>query len=398
MEETGWKRSTIGLAAACGVWGSGLSAPVLGRLADRYGPRLLMPLGTLLLGVGLIVVGGAQSVWLFFMIAVLARAISQPLLIGVVPRTVAVNFFWRQRNTALVCIGMFRPLSGALLIQLIALIAVAYNWRVAFQCIGMLSLVVTLPMLLIIRQRPEDIGVQPDGDCGAGRIDPDRQPTLPEPCNPPNGDPAATGDNPADHSWTAREALRTKAFWLIAATTFLAVTSQSAIGFNLVPYLHESANLSTPQAAGVLSLSTLLAISSLGWGYLADQFPPRHCMIGAMLGAVGIVSFLFAVDSLVSAYVFGITWGVLSSSQVLISMILARYFGPSAYGAISGALRPFEAGGLGLGQSLGAVLHDVTGSYSGLILTALGAHLLAAVFMFLARAPKTPALPPVADA
>ncbi|PON11023.1 hypothetical protein C2W62_46985, partial [Candidatus Entotheonella serta] len=235
----------------------------------------------------------------------------------------------------------------------------------------------------------EDIGVQPDGDCGAGRIDPDRQPTLPEPCNPPNGDPAATGDNPADHSWTAREALRTKAFWLIAATTFLAVTSQSAIGFNLVPYLHESANLSTPQAAGVLSLSTLLAISSLGWGYLADQFPPRHCMIGAMLGAVGIVSFLFAVDSLVSAYVFGITWGVLSSSQVLISMILARYFGPSAYGAISGALRPFEAGGLGLGQSLGAVLHDVTGSYSGLILTALGAHLLAAVFMFLARAPKT---------
>lgn len=121
-------------------------------------------------------------------------------------------------------------------------------------------------------------------------------------------------------------------------------------------------------------------------------------MIGAMLGAVGIVSFLFAVDSLVSAYVFGITWGVLSSSQVLISMILARYFGPSAYGAISGALRPFEAGGLGLGQSLGAVLHDVTGSYRGLILTALGAHLLAAVFMFLARAPKTPALPPVADA
>ncbi len=197
VEETGWKRSTIGLAAAYGVWGSGLSAPVLGRLADRYGPRLLMPLGTLLLGVGLVVVGGAQSVWLFFMIAVLARAISQPLLIGVVPRTVAVNFFRRQRNTALACIGMFRPLSSAILIQLIALIAVAYNWRVAFQCIGMLSLVVTLPMLLIIRQRPEDIGVQPDGDCGAGRIDPDRQPTLPEPCNPPNGDPAATGDNPA---------------------------------------------------------------------------------------------------------------------------------------------------------------------------------------------------------
>jgi hypothetical protein len=58
--------------------------------------------------------------------------------------------------------------------------------------------------------------------------------------------------------------------------------------------------------------------------------------------------------------------------------------------AITGILRPFEAGGLGLGQSLGAILYAVTGSYSGLLSVALGAHLLAALLLFLVRAPQVP--------
>jgi hypothetical protein len=96
------------------------------------------------------------------------------------------------------------------------------------------------------------------------------------------------------------------------------------------------------------------------------------------------------VRALLPAYLCGIAWGVINSAQVLIYMLLAQYFGQSSYGAIAGALRPFEAGGLGLGQSLGAILYDVTGSYNGLLFVALGAHLLAALLMLLARAPETP--------
>ena len=378
VADTGWKRSTVGLAAAVGVWGSGLSAPWLGRLADRYGPRLLMPLGTLVLGLFLLALGVTHSVWLFFLFAVLARAISQPLLIGVAPRTVAVHFFRRKRNMALACVNMYRPLSAAVLIQLIAAIALAYDWRAAFQCIGVFSLLITLPMLLIIRRGPEDIGLQPDGEPGAGRVEAtrDRAPT--------------TESAPDAHAWSAREALRTRAFWLIAITTFLAYTSESAIGFNLVPYLHEQANLSTVQATRILSLSTLLSISSLGWGYVADKFNPRRCMIGAMLCGAVMVLFLYTTRSLLPAYLCGIAWGVLNSAHVLIFMLLAQYYGQSSYGAITGTLRPFEAGGLGLGQSLGAILYDVTGNYNGLLLGALAAHLLAAFLMLLTRAPEAP--------
>jgi hypothetical protein len=112
-------------------------------------------------------------------------------------------------------------------------------------------------------------------------------------------------------------------------------------------------------------------------------------MLGTMLAAAGMVLFLVSVDSLFSAYVFGSLWGIVSSAQVLIYMILAHYFGQASYGTIAGSLRPFEAGGLGVGQSLGAVLYDVTGSYHGLIVASFGAHLLAALLMFLARPPAS---------
>jgi hypothetical protein len=109
-----------------------------------------------------------------------------------------------------------------------------------------------------------------------------------------------------------------------------------------------------------------------------------------MLGAAGLVLCLTMVQALSAAYAFGILWGIVSSAQVLISMILAHDFGPTSYGTIAGVLRPFEAGGLGLGQSLGAVLYDLTGSYTGLLVVALGAYLLAALLLGLARPPTAP--------
>lgn len=391
IDDTGWGRSTIGLAAASGVWLSGLLAPLAGRLTDRHGPRWLMPFGALILGVCLVVLGGVNSIWLFFVAAVVGRAVSQPLLIGVVPRTIAVNFFQRRRNQVLSLTGIFRPISGAIIIQIISAIAVTLGWRIAFRYIGLMSFVLAVPLILLVRRRPEDIGLLPDG-AGAYQV---RQSGIPtQPSGPSTSNPrhsaAASGGAP-ESNWTAREAMSAWAFWLVSVSVFLGVTGSSGLGFSLVPYLHEEAGLSIPQAAGVLSLSTVLALSSLGWGYLADRITPRWCMVVAMSAAAGVVLYLFSVDSLIDAYIFGVLWGVLHSSlEVLVYMVLARYFGRSSYGAIAGALRPFEAGGLGLGQSLGPIIYDLTASYSYLILTSAAVHLLAVVLILLARPPSRP--------
>ena len=381
-EEMNWSRSTIGITAAAGVWGSGLIAPFIGRLADRHGPRWLMPIGTVVLGCCLYALGGVTTIWQFFLFAVIGRAISQPLLIGLVPRTVAVNFFDRRRNLALAFSGLFRPFTSAINIQIISNVAVARGWRTSFRYLGVVSLVLTIPLIIVVRRRPEDIGLLPDGAtpidsstmesrAGGSRI-------------PPR--PAAT-----QVDWTAKEVMKTRAFWLIALTSLVSVTAGSGIGFNMVPYFHESANLSTPQAAGVLSVSTFLSLASLGWGALADKFTPRRCIIGAMIGATLATVYLLTVNSLATVYVFGVVWGLVSAgSDILIYMLLAQYFGRSSYGTISGILRPFEAGGLGLGMTLGTLSYDLTRTYKWLILGSVAAHAMAAALVFLAKPPVEP--------
>jgi len=370
---------------------SGVVAPVAGRLADRYGPRWLMPIGTILLGLCLYALGGVTTVWQFFVLAVLGRAISQPLLIGIVPRTLAVNFFLERRNLALAFIGIFRPVNAAINIQAISIIAVNQGWRTAFRYLGILSFIMTIPLALVIRRSPEEIGLLPDG--ARHREEPAALPGQPQP-----GTGVATaarsgnlGNESNELPWTAREALRTRAYWLVATTAFLGTTANTTIGFNIVPYLVEEAGLTTTQAAGVLSLGTVLSLGNLGWGYLADRITPRWCVLAAMVTSAASVLFLFKVNSVLSAYIFAIVWGLSSGvSGVLISMMIAQYFGRTNYGSIAGTLRPFEAGGLGLGQSMGAVIYDIAGSYRLLVWTALCAHILAGVFIILARPPTPP--------
>ena len=380
LEDTNWSRTSIGLAASCGVWASGLFAPFAGRLADRYGPRWLMPSGLIVLGLSMLAIGGVHAAWQFFLAAVIGRAISQPFLIGVVPRTMAVNFFNRRRNMALALTGIFRPISGALIIQAFTLIAVFADWRSAFRNLGFFSLFLAVPMIIIMRRRPEDIGLLPDGATTS--------PSAGTPTSASTTGRAPARDVSTGVSWTAKEALWTQAFWVMAVVTFIKVAATSGLAFNLVPYLRESAGLTTPQAAGVLSLSTFLALSSLVWGQVAGRFTAKWCIVVAMSLSATAALALLRVDSLWSAYLFGVLWGLFHSGlEVLMYILLAEYFGRNSYGTIAGTLRPFEAGGLGVGQIIGPLIYDLTGSYTLLIFLSSALLVSSSALMILTRRP-----------
>ena len=378
LADTDWSRTSIGLASSCGVWMSGFFAPFAGRLADRYGPRWLMPVGVLVLGVSLVLLGEVHTAWQFFIAAVIGRAVSQPFLIGVVPRTMAVNFFNRRRNIALAFTGIYRPISGALIIQAFSAIALLADWRMAFRLIGFFSLFLAIPMVIIMRRRPEDIGLLPDG----------ARPTQASGAAPA-GRGGQRGGTATQTSWTSKEAMRSRAFWLVSMVAFLNVTGSSGLGFSLVPYLHEFAGLTIPQAAWVLSISTFLALSSLVWGQLAGRLTPRWCVVAAMAVSTVATLALLQVNSLPAALAYGVFWGLFHSAlEVLMYMVLADYFGRDSYGAIAGAMRPFEAGGLGLGQIVGPVVYDLTGSYTILILFSAAAQASGMTLMALARKPE----------
>jgi MFS family permease len=381
-EDTGWKKSTISLAVTAGTWSSGLLSPFAGRLADRYGPRWLMPVGIIVAAVAFFSLAGVDALWQFFAAYILGRAVSNPVLIGLVPRTVAVNFFRRRRNMALALVTSFRPITGAINIQIFSFIAIRYGWRAAYRYMGVLALVLVAPIVLFMRRRPEDIGLLPDGA---------------KPNDPARALRRAGGGrrNPVDEaefSWTAREALRTGAFWLIVMTAVTGTLASGAVGFSLVPYLFEDVGLSSGVAAGVLSMGTFLAITNLGWGALADIFTPRRCLVVTMAGSGAAVIYLITVGSVPMALVFALVFGIFSGPATpLENMMLAQYFGRNSYGTIAGIYTPFQTMMLGLGPSFASVFREVMGGYEVLYVISAVLYFSSAIFVLLAKPPVLPA-------
>ena len=379
FDDLGWDRSTIAFAVTAGTWMSGLLAPLFGRLVDQHGPRRLMPPAALIAGVSFIALAGIREVWHFFAAYMIARAIANPALVGVVPRTVAVNFFNRKRNLAIGLVSTFRPVSGAINIQIISVIAAASSWRVAYRLLGVFSILLVVPLFLIMRKRPEDIGLRPDGDESAAHL------------RPVASAARRMGQTPAssDGSWSAGEALATSAFWLIVSAEMLTILTSGTVGYQIVPFLVDS-GISQPIAVIALSLSSLLgALVNPGWGMLADRYQPRLLATFATAVTLATAAFFIPTAGGAGGFVVAIAWGIASGGlNVLGSMMLAQYFGRASYGTITGLTGPFQMAFLGLGPTFGALLYRATDGYSVIWFYALGAYAVATVLIFSARRPR----------
>ena len=380
LEDTGWTKSTVAFAATLGTWSGGLVTPFVGRLTDRYGPRWLMPVGVIAAGASFLVLSGVDATWQFYAAYILGRAISQSTLVGVVPTTAAVNFFRRRRNIALSLNSMSRPVGVSINVQIISLIATRFGWRAGYRYLGVLSFLLVLPVVIVMRRRPEDIGLLPDG----------AEPQAAKPVSSTGPEQSLTTPGSDEQSWSVTEAVHVRAFWLVAGAGLLLSLGSATITFSTVPYLMEQVEMSSVQASGVLSVSIILGVSNFGFALLADRVTPRRCFIGAVVGAAAVVLLMLTIRSLPMAYAFGVLWGPFTGIYVLEQMILAQYFGRGSYGTISGVLGPFQTGAHGLGPIIGAVVSDATGSYKGAIAAVAGAFLLAALLIFFARPPVHP--------
>ena len=384
FEDLNWNRSTIAFAVTAGTWTGGVITPLIGRLTDRYGPRPLMPSAALITGAAFFALSGVHSVWQFYAAYIIARAIANPNLVGVVPRTTTVNFFQRQRNLALGLNSMARPVSGAINIQLISVIAAAFSWRVAYQFLGIFALLLVIPLYLVMRRRPEDIGLHPDGDSRPLPRDVQRAQTSSRPERPVTYE--------REFSWRAGEAALTSTFWLIVATEAIVTLTSGSLSFQFVPYLKDT-GFSLTVAAAALSISSLFgAMVNPGWGFLSDKFSPRKLALVALgITFVTTVLFLLTSGSGWPAFIVIIAWGTTSGGlNILGSMMLAEYFGRGSYGSILGLMGPIQTGALGLGPTVGALLFNVTGGYNSLFLYSAIGYLIAIALIYSARAPKLP--------
>lgn len=375
-DDLGWSRTLTAAAITMGAVAGGILSPLFGPLADRLGPRFLLPAGGALVGLLAFGVSLSTEPWQFYVTFVPARALTEFLLCGMIAFTAAANWFYVKRPRVMGLVAMATPLGSAALSLVYQFFITHYGWRSAFMALGVaLWMLVVIPGLIFLRRQPEDLGLYPDGIT-----------TTPSPPTASAPQQDAPGD--AEHSWKRSDALRTATLWLLVASQFLASIGTGGVAFHTAAYFTD-VQISPGVAAGAVSVMALSGAFGNGlWGALAERFHPRTLNVMTMMVAALSVALLMQVSAAPAAYLFAILFGVNArGAAVLTQVLIARYFGRRSFGAISSILDPFHKGGLGLGALFAGLAFDHTGNYRVIFNVFLGSYLLSALLIFLARRP-----------
>jgi len=343
-EEFGWSKTLVSAAFSMARAESGILGPIQGWLTDRFGPRALIRTGMVVFALGLLFfsrIDGAVGFFVaFFMMAVGTS------LGGYLPISVAiVTWFRRRRALALSVSGMGMALGG-LLTPIVVAALTRFGWRSTALVSGLLVLVVGLLLAQLMRHPPETYGLRPDGD--------------------PRPAPEAAAARPLDpRSYTAREAMATRAFWYISLGHAAALLVVSAVMVHMVIHVTERLGYSLQQAGAVVALLTVMQLTGqLTGGWLGDRFSKRWICAGCMLGHAAALLILGLATAfwmvLAFAVLHGLSWGMRGP---LMAAIRADYFGSGSFGMISGVSSMVIMFGMMLGPLVAGILADRTGSY-----------------------------------
>jgi len=387
--EFGWNRTQVSGAFAMARAESGILGPIQGWFIDRYGPRRIMRVGNVLFAVGFLLLSRVTGIYSFYgAFAIIAVGSS---LGGFMPITAAMtSWFSRWRSTALglMLAGMG---VGGLLVPGVVWFLGEYGWRTSAQLSAVLMLVLGLPATQVMRKRPEH--VRPDGD-----------PASSHPARAPGPAPAATSPAAAalapqlepEVSYTARQAIATPSFWLLALVHGCALLIVGTVLTHQIPHMVEGIGLSPERAASVVAALVMITlVGQLTGGLLGDRLNKRLVIFGAMwLHAVAMVVFACAttvVGALAFTVLHGAAWGVRGT---LINAIRADYFGSRYYATITGWNSLMVMIGMTAGPLFSGVIRDVTGDYRSAFLALAAIAVVASVASVLARPPGPP---PVAE-
>src|SRR5574341_1724989 len=354
VEEFGWSRAATSFAFSLRSEVGGIAAPVVGFMVDRVGSRRLMVGGVALVALGFVLLSRVESLWAFYG-AVIVIAIGMSATGGPVGMVAIAHWFRRRRGRALAVMTVGAGASGVMVLVLAALIS-AVGWRDALVIMSIVQLAVCVPLALSIRNRPEDMGMQADGE-PFQRLE--------------DGQSAAP---PAEHEGlTVREALRTSTFWKMSLAAGLTNLGVIAIVVHQIPFFTSSVGLSEGLAAASVTAMTLLSLlGRLGFGWLADQVDKRFVMAGAFaLSGVSLLLFATMYEGWQMAYVLPVFATGFGGGIPVRPAFQAEYFGLRAFGAIQGlAFTIATLGGL-LGPVFAGWVYDETESY-GLAFAQIG--------------------------
>ena len=374
-DDRGWSKTELAGAAALHQVEAAILGPVLGWFLDRFGAAWVIRVGVVVFGCGFMLLSTIESLLAFYG-AFIMTALGASLC-GFFPINVAlIHWFEKKRARALATMQLGMA-AGGLCVPLVAWALAAWGWRATAFASGLLIIAICLPLSFVFKHRPEDVGQKLDGveSASSSELEDTR-----------NKDENATRD------FTAREALRTPAFWLLSLGHAFALLVVMAVNTHAITHMKEGLAYSLEAAALVITLQTVAQLCGVGVGaWIGDRLDKRRAAAGCMLGhSAGLLCLAYAANpAMIVAYavVHGFSWGLRGP---LMQAIRADYFGRSAIGMILGLSFMIMVIGQVGGPMIAGILSDVTGDYrAGFTLLALLAGLGSAFFLF-ARRPQRP--------
>ena len=387
-DEFGWSRASIAGAFALRTELSGVWAPVVGYLVDRVGPRRLLVAGVFLVGTGFILLSRIQTVWHLYMVAALI-AVGLGATAGPVAMAAVTQWFRRKRGRALALMTVGGGSSGVMVILLASLIAV-FDWRTALLIMGFIQWVICIPLALVVRNRPQDMGLLPDGEPVLAA----EQEVVAGQAGAPTVGAGGPGDGVAareDEGLTIGEALRTRSFWLVAIAMGLVGFGSLAVIAHQVAFLEEAVGLSSLTASTAQMAVPIVSLAGrLGFGWLADYVDKRKVLAAAYLFiAVGVLlsaTVQSAWQVPLYLIIFAPGWG---GSISVRPAFQAEYFGLRAFGSIQGLMFFVASVGSFTGPIFAGAMYDIMDSYRPAFLIVGLAALLAAPAVLMAGKPQT---------
>ncbi len=354
---------------------SAIEGPLVGYLVDRFDVRVMLVVGTTLAGLGFVLLSFTHS-YLFFVL-VFMGPLSLGFQAGFNQATMATvnHWFRRKRGLAMSIVQTGQAIGGVLIFPLVALAVLNLGWRVAAFLSGLLVFAL-LPLVLLVRRSPESMGLLPDGD-EAPPLDATRAAA-----------PRATEAG----EFTAREALRTPTFWLLAAFHGLRNVPYSGVSVHLVPMLVWK-GLDESTAAffvGLTALATVVVRPLTGW--LGDRRSKRAIgAVGVALGAVGMAVLALSDGAIWAIVLFAVLFSFGDAINSVTWALVGDCFGRGNFGTIRGWISMFQSLASMPAAVLTGWIFDETQSYSHALVAFIACYTLAALILSRLPTPHHPA-------
>src|SRR5262245_13076530 len=356
LDEFGWDRGVTAGAFSFGFLVSAALSPSLGRLMDRRGPRFVLELGILIMAAGLLLAPlTTHPAHLYATLGVLVGGGSVTL--GYTGQSLFLpNWFVRRRGLALSIAFSGVGVGSILLLPWVQTLIQRAGWRAACWSMALLVLGLLVPLNLLLRRRPEDLGLLADGD------------------SVPHGRMAsAVPANVVDTAWVAIDwtlarAIRTARFWWIMLGYFTGLFAWYAVQVHQTKYLIEI-GFSPSYAAWALGAVSLAGIpGQITLGHLSDRIGREWVWTVGSLGFAICYLTLLVLEHSPTAwllYLMVIAQGMLGYGLTsVVGAIPAEIFQGRKYGTIFGTLMLASIAGGATGPWVTGVVHDLTGSYA----------------------------------